>query len=334
VTGRTPDAVGFRAGAPARETEAPTPRTFSTASTARAPMRYDALVVTTIPPYRVTARTTSATSENKIHDDTVARRYGFRGALVPGTTVYAYMIPAIVGGLGMEWLSRGQASLRLREPVYDAEEVRVGAVVVDDRTLDVTAANSRDETCATVRVSMAGATVPAVDIIAYPRADLPAERPPAGREVFERLTTLGSAEVDYDEATAADYVGSVGDPGAVYQGSSGCVHPAFYLQLANRALSQNVRLGAWIHVGSEVRHLAPARVGARLDARGRVARLFEKKGHEFAELDLLLVADGERPIAHVRHTAIYQVAHRASSTLDQPETGASIAGGRARHRSS
>ena len=42
-------------------------------------------------PYRVRAFNTAVASENKIHDDTVARRYGFSGGLVPGVEVYAYM---------------------------------------------------------------------------------------------------------------------------------------------------------------------------------------------------------------------------------------------------
>ena len=41
-------------------------------------------------PYIVNAFNLSAASENKIHDDTVARRFGFTGALVPGVEVYAY----------------------------------------------------------------------------------------------------------------------------------------------------------------------------------------------------------------------------------------------------
>ena len=42
-------------------------------------------------PYRVEAFNTAKASENKIHDDAVARRFGFRGGLVPGVDVYAYM---------------------------------------------------------------------------------------------------------------------------------------------------------------------------------------------------------------------------------------------------
>ena len=42
-------------------------------------------------PYRVEAFNTAKASENKIHDDAVARRFGFGGGLVPGVDVYAYM---------------------------------------------------------------------------------------------------------------------------------------------------------------------------------------------------------------------------------------------------
>ena len=42
--------------------------------------------------YRVSAYNTSKLSENKIHDDTVARKFGFSGGLVPGVDVMAYMM--------------------------------------------------------------------------------------------------------------------------------------------------------------------------------------------------------------------------------------------------
>ncbi|HEU4440281.1 MAG TPA: hypothetical protein VFT36_13580, partial [Methylomirabilota bacterium] len=76
---------------------------------------------------------------------------------------------------------------------------------------------------------------------------------------------------------------------------------------ANRALSRNVRVSPWIHVESQGRHLGIAKVGDRLEMRGKVRQLFEKKGHEFVELDLLLVANGTRPIASIRHVAIYHL---------------------------
>jgi hypothetical protein len=38
-------------------------------------------------PYRIEAFNTARESENKIHDDAVARRFGFGGGLVPGVDV-------------------------------------------------------------------------------------------------------------------------------------------------------------------------------------------------------------------------------------------------------
>ena len=46
--------------------------------------------------YALDAFNTATESANKIHDDTVAKNLGFRGGLVPGVDVYAYLchIPA------------------------------------------------------------------------------------------------------------------------------------------------------------------------------------------------------------------------------------------------
>jgi acyl dehydratase len=68
-----------------------------------------------------------------------------------------------------------------------------------------------------------------------------------------------------------------------------------------------VALGPWIHVASDVVHLGLARAGDRLTTRGRVVEVFEKKAHRFVVLDLLVVADGARPVLGVRHTAIWEV---------------------------
>jgi hypothetical protein len=142
----------------------------------------------------------------------------------------------------------------------------------------------------------------------YPVAELPDPRPAATRPHLSSLGTLGTPQAHYDAARAAEYLGKVDDPLALYRGADGVVHPAFYLEQANRALDRNVKMGPWIHVGSVVRHLGGARIGDHLATRGKVRSVFEKKGREFVELDLVIVAgDTSRPIAHILHTAIYQL---------------------------
>ena len=66
--------------------------------------------------YHVEAFNTAKESENKIHDDAVARRFGFKGGLVPGVEVYAYMTHLPVARWGRAWLDRGSAECRLLKP--------------------------------------------------------------------------------------------------------------------------------------------------------------------------------------------------------------------------
>ena len=84
----------------------------------------------------------------------------------------------------------------------------------------------------------------------------------------------------------------------------GVAHPAWLLRDANHVLARSVRLGPWIHVASDAQHLGVVRDGERVAARALVTREWERKGHRFVELDVLLVA-GARPVVHVTHTAIH-----------------------------
>ena len=65
--------------------------------------------------YRVSAYNTAKLSENKMHDDTVARRFGFSGGLVPGVDVMAYMIHLPVAKWGRAFLERGLDRGALRQ---------------------------------------------------------------------------------------------------------------------------------------------------------------------------------------------------------------------------
>jgi len=265
-----------------------------------------------LPEYRVKARNTATSSENKIHDDAVARRYGFRGGLVPGVTVYAYMTHPLAEAFGTGWLERGTASVRFVKPVLDGEELTVSGTVTarDERgvTASLTASTASAGECAAMTATIPAGTPTQVNVARYPRAPLPAERPAATRAHLDALATLGTPVNAYDAARAGEYLEKVGDALDLYRGAAGFVHPGFFLDQANRALDRNVRMDPWLHVGSVVRHLGGARVGATLETRGRVRSLFEKKGREFVEADLLIVAgDRPRPVAHILHTAIYKL---------------------------
>jgi hypothetical protein len=228
---------------------------------------------------------------------------------VPGITLYAYLTHPVVQALGPAWLSRGTASVKFVKPVHEGDEFVVTGIITE-RTPSGVSASVTGRTaageCAVATMTLPAGSPTPVNPALYPTAPLPAERPVATPEHLAGLTALGTPEARYDEACAADYLQLVSDTLPPYRGSDGWVHPAFFLQQANRALRDNVRVSPWIHVGSVVRHLGGARVGAHLATRGRVRSVFEKKGRQMVELDLLTVAGpSARPVAHIRHTAIY-----------------------------
>lgn len=266
--------------------------------------------------YRVRARNLSRHSANKIHNDAVARTYGYAAGLVAGTTVWAYMTHPLVATWGSEWLRRGTGHVRFLRPVYDGDEVSVrvrtvgdsGGAAAGEVAVEVEAHTAGEGLVATAVAGLAwGAPPPGPDPETYPAAPLPATRPPATPEALARLDPLGSPTLALDEGELGRYADEVEEPLSLYHGPGALVHPGLLFQQANRALSENVALGPWVHVAGDLSHCGLARAGERLSTRGRVARLFERKGHRYVELDVLVVADGARPILHVRHTAIWEL---------------------------
>ena len=73
-----------------------------------------------------------------------------------------------------------------------------------------------------------------------------------------------------------------------------------------RALSHNVVLPAWMHMGSTVQNLGLAHVGDTLNVRAKVTKNYEHKGHKWVEIDALVVANETKPISRVTHIAIYR----------------------------
>ena len=257
-----------------------------------------------LPPYQVEAFNTSKESENKIHDDTVARRFGFAGGLVPGVDVYGYMTHMPLARWGRAWLERGTATCRLLKPVYDGEIAIVTArETADGLSIEVA---SRDMLCATGTAALPAAAsfAPALDSFAAPPAP-PADRPPADETSLAVGALLGMEPLLVTPDFAATYLREVRETDPLYA-REGLVHPATLLRAGNWVLRHNVVLGPWIHVASAVRNLAAARVGQTITARGRVTANYDHKGHRFVELELLVLADGATAVAHIAHTAIYR----------------------------
>jgi acyl dehydratase len=270
-----------------------------------------------LPATRVRARNLFRHAANPIHHDEVARRHGYAGALVAGVTLYGYVSRLAVAAWGLDWVARGTASVRFLRPVYDGDELDLGGRLVGrsanplagEAVAEIEARSARGDVATALVAGLAWGGAPlAPDLGAYPAAPLPSAPPPATAATLARLDRLGTTVLDLDAAVVSQAADDLDDALPDYRGPRGVAHPGLLLRQANRVLAENVALGPWIHASSDVAHLALARAGDRLETRGRVARVYERGGRGWVDLDLVLVAsDGPRPIARIRHTAIYRL---------------------------
>ncbi|MCP3467060.1 hypothetical protein [Bradyrhizobium sp. CCGUVB23] len=259
--------------------------------------------------YRVEAYNTAKQSENKMHDDTVARRFGFSGGLVPGVDVMAYMMHVPVARWERDFLARGLIEARFIKPVYDGETADVDAVEHNGvLTIEVF---SRGELCATGTASLSE-SAPAVALADYVEVPAAAERKPVNPATFEVGKWLGTAPHRWTEKAATEYLAEVRETDAIFA-REGLGHPGLIQRVMNRVLVDNTILGPWIHVGSRMQLLSATRAGDQITARAEVTANYEKKGHRFVEFDSLVVANGKTPLAHCQHTAIYQPREEAAA---------------------
>lgn len=259
--------------------------------------------------YRVRARNTAADSENKIHNDATALRFGFRGALVPGVTVYAYMTVPLVEQYGFDWLERGSMQVKFHQPFYDGDQVLVKAETEDSADpikVAVTAERDDGTICATALATvndgsnwlgeprLAGnVALPSINARPVPSRDLLLPGTPVGT-LAETLSVPDLSVLDRLDEHLPIYT----SPGAI-------AHPFTLLGLANQILVRNYELGPWIHAASDLQNWSAVRDGEEVSVRGRIADCYERKGHEFVVLYLELSVN-ERLVQRVRHTAIYR----------------------------
>jgi hypothetical protein len=259
--------------------------------------------------YRVQAYNTAKQSENKMHDDTVAKRFGFSGGLVPGVDVMAYMMHLPVRQWGRAFLERGLIEARFVKPVYDGETADITGVVSDGLlTIEV---ESRGELCASGSAWLP-ASAPSFALADYRDIAAVTDRKPVNASSYQLDKWLGTLPRAWAGEAATEYLADIRETDPIYAAEA-LGHPGLLQRIMNKVLVDNAILGPWIHVGSRMQLLAASQSGDELTARAKVTGNYEKKCHRFVELDALVVANGRTALAHCQHIAIYQPREQAAA---------------------
>lgn len=235
------------------------------------------------------ARNIDPAAANAIHDDDVARQFGFEGALVPGVELWGRTASA----LGP---AARRLALRFRRPVYDGERVEVeveedGGVVL----------RGPDGVARAVGSCAPSGSAPDPWLADGPARPLPGDLPPAEPESLPP-GPLGTVREPVSRERNEEYAALVGDA----LPDPAVLHPGLLLRAVNLVLMRNVALGPWIHTASDALLLGPAPAGSVLEVRAVVRGTSVRSGNDEVRYDALVLADGA-PVLQVDHTALFRL---------------------------
>lgn len=253
--------------------------------------------------YQVVARNFSTAHENKIHSDDIAKKYGFSGALVPGVAVYGHLTQPLVARFGERWLSGSVSNVRFHKPAYDGDRLSISLEESETGYL-VRAVNDEGTLLAELTTSMPDVLPPAHNDQVF---KAPAKQ--SGRvEMVWDAVHEGEPFKEWHFQVTDDvnqkYTGEIADEIPLYQH---ICHPHLLLAEANRALTREYLMPAWIHVGSEIRFRALVRIGDTLGVRAVPIEKWERKGHQFVRLQIAYTRE-HTLTTEIFHTAIFRVA--------------------------
>jgi len=250
-------------------------------------------------------------SENRIHGDEIARQHGFRGGLVPGVVVSAYLLDPALRAYGQDALARGYADVSVAKPLYDGEAFEVRIESFEAHGYRAALFNAEGTRCAEASFELRD-TPELVPLFANsPRAPRSADRQACTRDVLQQLQQkgLGGLRARFDaENEMARYHATLEAQPKLVQPEPGCFASfAFLLGMTDWAIARNVRLGPWLHLQTWSHHLAPVPFGSELWVESKVHDLFNRKGHEFVDIDVAAFNEAHTPVFAARMRCIYQL---------------------------
>jgi hypothetical protein len=259
-----------------------------------------------LPIYRVRTHNSHAASENRMHSDEVAAQYGFKGALVPGVTVFSHMTYPLVAKYGVDWLARGRAEVAFAKPAYEDELLAVHCKpTAAGDSYAVTCMNEQGIELAALSAQIAAAPL-AVDARAAIAPAVPCEKQLITWDLLEIGAPFPALTWRPPQADNLEWCSDVRDALPVYrEGPAAPLHPGFILRQANLVLRNRFTLPAWIHTGSRITFHDVARAGESFEVRAIPEEKWQRKGHAFVRLYVCLLRGGQ-VVTEILHTAIFQ----------------------------
>jgi len=118
---------------------------------------------------------------------------------------------------------------------------------------------------------------------------------------------LGSVSVTPEESEMVEYLDALGLDSSYYV-DRGIFHLGYLARMYVLLVHANfVRVGPGIHAGTDIQVIRPITFGESTTVRGRVDRIFRRKGQGFWAFELEWVDENDSTCLWATHTAVYDV---------------------------
>lgn len=249
-------------------------------------------------------------SKNEIHGDRVAKSFGFKGGLVPGVTVSAYLMHPAAVLFGRQFAERGFAHCRVSAPLYDEERFTVRVSAKTAASHAVTLFNAEDAPRATAEVRLPEHTPQAPSRRGDRVADAGDEPISATPDKMRQLQETGCRAFRHRWHQSHQMATYLRDPA----GMASCyadekiANPSFLLGVSNWVLASNAAMNPWVHMETKSQNFAVIPDGVTVISEMTVDDLFNRKGHEFVDVTVnVFDADSSQCFGRVELRAIYQL---------------------------
>jgi hypothetical protein len=251
-------------------------------------------------------------SANEIHGDRVAKEYGFRGGLVPGVTISAYLIHPAVEAWSLDFLNRGAAHVRVGSPLYDEEPFSVNILEQDSTTYRAEITQPDGTVSATAEVSLPEMAPVAPHRRGDPIAEDGFEPPQASFDTFENLRAHGCRAFRYHWGSKHNMRSYVRDAALIPElhrlDGPGYANMGFLLGCSNWVLASNAHMNPWVHLETSSQNYRAVPPDTGIVVEMSVSDFYEKKGHEFVDVDVHLFDEADEAcLATINLRAIYKL---------------------------
>ena len=265
----------------------------------------------TVSNFQILALNNAQTSENRIHSDDIAAKYGFEGALVSGANIFGYLSQPLVRHYKKKWLSSGIMDVIFLKPAYQDNLLTIKTEELgseySERSHLTSAYNEKDILIAKLE-SWVPKQLPPINVLAeLYRESEDVERKEIHWDLISVNQPWPSHRWSPTETDNQERVGAQRDQAELYQGPEGFIHPYYLLEACNKTLMRQFILPAWIHTGSRLVIRKPLQAGQEIEVRAIPIEKWEHKGHQFIKLYVAMMIQGEAAI-EVEHSAIFHIA--------------------------